>query len=78
VQGSTLAVWEVAMVASGYKNDAAKTAKHLNWPVDRARAALNYAEAFKAEIDEALAENEALGFAGLSRGLPGIEIFKSK
>jgi len=70
LQGSSLAVWEVMLVARDYRNDAAKTAKHLGWPEAKVRAALNYAQAFPDEIDEALAENDAVSFEALSRMLP--------
>src|SRR6266481_4687274 len=32
IQGSSLAIWEVMLIARGYRNDAAATAKHLAWP----------------------------------------------
>src|ERR1700691_3971174 len=32
IQGSTLAVWEVAMLLRAYKEDAAAVARHLGWP----------------------------------------------
>ncbi len=75
VQGSTLAIWEIMMVARGYKNDAAKVARHLRWPVGKVQAAFNYAEAFPSEINEALADNDAMDFASLSRLLPQAEEF---
>jgi hypothetical protein len=63
------------MVARGYKNDAAKVARHLRWPVGKVQAAFNYAEAFPSEINEALADNDAMDFASLSRLLPQAEEF---
>ncbi len=70
VQGSTLAVWEVAMLLRAYKLDAAAVARHLGWPEAKVRAADHYAEAFPAEIAEALAENDAAGLKALKRMLP--------
>src|SRR5208283_5248840 len=45
VQGSSLAVWEVMLVARDYGNDAAAVAKHLHWPESKVQAAFNYASA---------------------------------
>ena len=70
VQGSTLAVWEVVLLLRSYNESVAAVAKHLRWPEAKVRAALNYAEAFSQEIEEALAENEAVDFVALKRMLP--------
>lgn len=70
VQGSSLAVWEVILLYRGYKNHLQAVAKHLEWPPARVQAAVNYAEAFADEIDEALSENEATGFTTIKRRLP--------
>ncbi len=75
VQGSSLAVWEVMLVARDYKNDAAKVAKHLRWPEAKVLAAFHYAKAFPDEISEALADNDSVGFEELSRMLPQAKIF---
>lgn len=70
IQGSSLAVWEVALLARSYKGDAIAVAKHLGWPASKVQAAIHYAEAFPDEIDEALAENDAMDFKALKRMLP--------
>lgn len=70
IQGSTLAVWEVIFVLRSYSSNVAATAKHLRWPEAKVRAAVNYAEAFPEEIDEAMAENESADFETLKRMLP--------
>jgi hypothetical protein len=70
VQGSSLAIWEVMMVARDYKNDAAKVARHLRWPEARVQAAFHYAKAFPDEINAAIADNDAMDFESLSRLLP--------
>jgi hypothetical protein len=70
IQASSLAVWEVILLLRSYKGDQAAVAKHLRWPQAKIAAAVNYAEAFPAEIDEALAENEAADFVALKRMLP--------
>lgn len=70
IQGSSLAVWEVMLLVRSYKNDLQPVAKHLRWPQAKVQAAVNYAEAFPSEIDEALVENEASNFATIKRQLP--------
>ncbi|HEX3662699.1 MAG TPA: hypothetical protein VHU89_14785 [Acidobacteriaceae bacterium] len=76
MQGSTLAVWEVMMIARAYKGDAEKAARHLEWPEARVQAAVNYAEAYPEEINEALAENDAMDFEALKKILPNLQMFK--
>jgi hypothetical protein len=70
IQGSSLAVWEVMMVARGYNHDATAVARHLRWPEAKVQAAFNYAKAFPEEIKAALAENDAMDFESLKRMLP--------
>ncbi len=74
IQGSGLAVWEVAMLLRDYKGDIKAVAKHLEWPVARVQAAANYAEAFPTEIADALAENDSMDFNALKRLLPEAEL----
>jgi len=75
VQGSSLGVWEVVMVARTYQNDAAAVARHFRWPETKVQAALNYAKAFPDEIESALAENDTMDFQKLSRMLPQAKEF---
>jgi uncharacterized protein (DUF433 family) len=70
VQGSTLAVWELMLLLRSYGQSVPAVATHLQWPEAKVQAALNYAEAFPEEIQEAIAENEAVDFATLKRMLP--------
>src|SRR5579872_6013603 len=65
IQGSTLAVWEVVMVARSYDLDAARTSTHLHWPVNRVHAALGYAAAYPEEIEHAIRDNDAFDFEAL-------------
>jgi hypothetical protein len=78
IQGSSLAIWEIMMVARDYKNDVTKVARHLRWPEARVQAAFNYTKAFPHEINEALADNDAMDFAALSRLLPQATEFSRK
>jgi len=70
LQGSTLAVWEVMLLVHSYKKDVSAVAGHLQWPEVKVRTAVNYAEAFPEEINEAIAENETTDFEALKRMLP--------
>jgi hypothetical protein len=70
VQGSTLAVWELMLLLRRYGQNVPAVAKHLRWPEAKVQAAANYAEAFPDEIQDAIAENEAVDFAALKRMLP--------
>jgi hypothetical protein len=70
MQGSTLMVWEVILLFRSYKKDASAVAKHLRWPEAKVQAAVNYAEAFPEEIEEALKENDTVDFKALKRMLP--------
>ena len=78
IQGSSLAVWEVMLLAHSYKNDLKAVANHLRWPMAKVQAAVNYAKAFPAEINEALAENQAGDFTSINRMLPQAVEFVSK
>jgi hypothetical protein len=75
VQGSTLAVWEVALLLGAYRHDAAAVASHLGWPEAKVRAAAHYAEAFPEEVAAALADNDSVGLDALKRMLPQTEEF---
>jgi len=77
LQGSTLAVWEVLLLLRSYKNHVGGVARHLAWPEAKVQAAINYAEAFSEEIDEALRENDAADFATLKRMLPQAADFRT-
>ena len=70
LQGSSLAVWEVVVLLRAYKSDIAAVASHLKWSAMKVQAGIHYAEAFPAEIDEAIAENDAMDFNALKRMLP--------
>jgi hypothetical protein len=78
LQGSTLAVWEVIFLLRSYKGNIPAVAKHLKWPEAKVRAAVNYAQAFPAEIEDAIGENDSADFETLKRNLPQADIFLSK
>src|SRR5260221_10000050 len=55
IQGSSLAIWEVLLIARDYEGDSEAIAKHLRWSEAKVQAAFNYARAFPTEIEDALA-----------------------
>ena len=75
LQGSSLTVWEVMLLARSYDNKASAVAKHLSWPEAKVQAAFNYAKAYPEEIAAALADNDAVDFDSLSRMLPQAKEF---
>jgi hypothetical protein len=75
IQGSRVTVWQIMMLMRDYKGDVGAVAEHLEWPVAKVQAGVNYRNAFPAEIDEALAENDAIDFAAIKRMLPNAEQF---
>jgi hypothetical protein len=70
MQGSTLAVWEVLLLVHSYKADVPAVARHLKWPEVKVQAAVNYARAFREEVEEAMSENATTDFEALRRMLP--------
>lgn len=78
IQGSTMAVWEIVSLLREYKQDVSALARHLRWPEAKVRAAINYAEAFPQEIEEAIAENSSTDFETLKRMLPQAVEFVSR
>ena len=71
--GTTLAIWEIAMVARALQGNLAAVGQHLGIPENLVGAALSYARDFSSEVDSELAENDAMDFDALRRLLPGIE-----
>jgi uncharacterized protein (DUF433 family) len=70
IQGSSLAVWEIVQLVRSFAGDATAVAKRLNWPPIKVHAAVHYSEAFAEEIDQAIADNDAIDFKALKRMLP--------
>jgi hypothetical protein len=70
IQASSLAVWEVLLLLREYKSNTAAVAAHLRWPEVKVQAAARYEEAFPTEINEAIAEYDAMDFEALKRMLP--------
>jgi uncharacterized protein (DUF433 family) len=66
-----LEVWQVIMVAQHYEKEIARTADHLDLRHEQVEAAFDYAAAYPAEIESALAET-AQGFDRLKHLFPQI------
>jgi hypothetical protein len=77
LQGSTLAVWEIMLLIRGYKGNVPAVAKHLRWTEAKVQAAVNYAEVFPEETEEATSENDSADFQTLKRMLPQATEFVS-
>ena len=70
-----LPVWQLVMVARHYAMDVQKTAAHFGWPPHKVQAGFTYYQAYPAEIDQAIADNQSMSAQQLRRMLPGLEIF---
>ncbi len=75
IQGSSLAVWEVMLLLRSHPQNPTRVARHLHWPEAKVHAAIHYAEAFPAEIEDALAENGDANFQALKHQLPQTQEF---
>jgi hypothetical protein len=78
VIGTSLAVWEVVLVARAYDMDEARTAEHLAWPIVKVRAALAYASAYPDEIVDVLEEHAEIDLGTLTRMMPETTAFVAR
>lgn len=74
VKETGMAVWEFIMIALHYDMDAERTAAYLQYPVEIAKTALNYYNAYRKEIDQALEDNN-IGEERLKRLFPNLRVF---
>jgi hypothetical protein len=70
VVGSSLAVWEVAMIGESYGHSAEQTSAHLRWPLSRVELILGYARTYPQEIAAAIKGNRSVSSQDLERSLP--------
>jgi uncharacterized protein (DUF433 family) len=75
IKHTGMAVWEFIMVARRFGLDAQQTAAHLQYPIEAVKAALNYYEAYREEIDQALADNQ-YSEERLKRLFPNLRVFE--
>jgi uncharacterized protein (DUF433 family) len=73
VKGVGMAVWEVILVARDFDLDADRTSGYLHCPTESVKAALNYYEAFREEVDQALDDND-MGEERLKRMFPSLRV----
>ena len=76
IQGSRIPVWRAVTLVRDYNGDLVKTAAHLSWPEFKVKAALNYAEAFPQEIEDAVVEARSYDFDKLKRMIPSLELLQ--
>jgi hypothetical protein len=77
IKGRRSTVWMVMLIARAYKNDAKKTAKHFEWPLELVDAAFQYAKAFPGEIEDALQEVDNFSFEEFQRSLAAARTTKA-
>ena len=75
MKGSGLAIWEVIMIAQDFGMDAERVAQAYPYPVEKIKAAMNYYEAYREEVDQAIADND-IGYEAMKRLLPAIRLFE--
>jgi uncharacterized protein (DUF433 family) len=75
MKGSGLAVWEVIMIARPREMNAERIAQDYPYPVENIRAALNFYEAYRDEIDQAIEDNQ-IGYEAMKRLLPNAQLFE--
>lgn len=76
MKGSRLPVWQVMLTARGYGMDAEEVARHFQRPINWVHSAFNYYEAFRTEIDTAIADNATTDYHTLKRKLPNLELLE--
>jgi len=74
LQGTRLPVWMVVKIARSYRGDVAGAAEHLQRPPVLIQAALNYAERYPGEIEEAISENDEQTPETLRQLLPNLQV----
>ncbi len=74
VEGTRILVWRVVTLVREYDGDVAKTAEHPTWPESKVKAALNYAEAFPQEIEDAITDDRTYDFETLKRLILSLEL----
>ncbi len=62
------------MVAQGFEMEAGRTAEYLQCPIENVKMALNYYDAYREEIDQALQDND-MGEERLKRLFPNMQVF---
>ena len=74
MKGSNLPVWQVIMTAQKYDFNPEKIKQHFERPLEWVLAALNYAETYPNEIENAISDYKAVNYSTLKQILPTIEL----
>lgn len=74
MKGSNLAVWQVIMAAQKYEFNSEKIRQHFQRPLEWVLSALNYAEAYPDEIENAISDYKAVNYNTLKQILPSMEL----
>jgi len=75
MKGSGLAIWEVIMIARPREMNAERIAQDYPYPVENIQAAINFYEAYRDEIDQAIEDNH-IGYEAMKRLLPNVRLFE--
>lgn len=75
MKGSGLAIWEVIMIAKPREMNVERIAQDYPYPIENIKAALNYYEVYRDEIDLAIKDNE-IGYEAMKRLLPNVRLFE--
>lgn len=76
ISDAEVPVWRAVALVHEYGGDITKTADHLAWPESKVKVALNYAEAYPQEMDDAIAKDRTFDFETLKRLIPSLELLQ--
>lgn len=76
LKGSTLAVWEVILIAQRLEMDPERTASYFDRPLEWVQGALGYYARHADEIDPAISENRSMTYEKLKTMLPELELLE--
>ena len=74
VKQTGMAVWEFITIAQEFRMDPERTSAHLQYPIETVKAALNYYDAYRREVDQAIQDND-IGEERLTRLFPNLRVF---
>jgi len=75
MKGSGLAIWEVIMIARHYYMDVQQMARAYPHPPENIHAAINYYDAYREELDQAIEDNQ-IRYEAMKNLLSNIRLFE--
>jgi hypothetical protein len=75
IKGSGMAVWEFILIAKRFDMNVEKTVDYLDVPLEWVKAAFNYYDVYREEIDQSLEDNR-YGEERLKRLFPNLRVFE--